>query len=96
MNKQAQELAWDISEWAEDADLSESNIRWNMEETFFKNGLALPSSIVVNHSQKNELLKQYKPLAPDLNGIVAVDMGFGMMRLKVVYQPYSKDVGYDR
>lgn len=92
MTRQAQELAWDISDWAEDADLTETNIEWNMRETFFKNGLTLPSSIVVRPDQRRELIEQYKHLAPDMSGLDGINLGFGTMRLKVVQPGYSKDV----
>lgn len=92
MTKQAQELAWDISDWDEEADISESNIRRNMEETFFKNGLTLPSSIVVRVDQRQRLLEEFRAYAPNADGIYAIDLGFGAMRLKVVPHAYTKGV----
>ena len=82
--KQSTELAWDISDWSDDADLSESNIRYNMERQFIKDGFVLPASIVCTRHQEQLLKRNYEVLAPDIAGITAIDLGFGMMRLKVV------------
>lgn len=92
MIKQAQELAWDISDWEQDADLNQANIEYNMRETFFKNGLTLPSSIVVRPDQRHTLLEQFKHLAPDMSGVDGINLGFGIMRLKIVQPGFSKDV----
>jgi hypothetical protein len=84
MSKQSTELAWDISEWDADADLSESNIKYNMERQFLAQGFILPSSIVCNREQERKLKQLYSTLAPNLEGIEAINLGYGVMRLKVV------------
>lgn len=80
----SQELAWDITSWNEDADLSEVNIRQNFFDTFLHQNLALPASILCRRDQKVQLLKEFG-IPPDYEThFHKIDVGFGPMTLKVL------------
>lgn len=84
MSKQSTELAWDITDWDKDGDLSESNIKYNLEHTFLANGLILPASIICRDDQKRTLQKQFSSLAPDGTNIETINLGYGLMKLKAL------------
>lgn len=78
------ELAWDITDWDKDADLRLSNIRHNFMHTFVDNGLALPESIICRKDQEYPLLKDFGVTDLDGTHIQKIDVGFGLMKLKVL------------
>lgn len=84
MNKQSKELAWDITDWDKDADLKEANFMHNLEETFLKNGLILPASVICRQDQEYTLRGWYEQLDPDGTGINMIYTPFGRFRLKVL------------
>ena len=83
--KQVADLGWDITDWDKDADLSESNLKYNMLHTFVDNGLALPASIICRRDQEQALLKNFmSPFNPGFLGINTINTEFGSMKLKVL------------
>jgi hypothetical protein len=85
MSKQVPDLAWDISEWDKDADLSLSNIRYNIEHTFLSNGLALPSAIACRHDQARDLFVAFDPpYVKRENGICSIGTPYGDLAIKEI------------
>lgn len=89
MNKQSTELAWDITDWDKDADLSEKNIIYNLQQTFLKDGLILPASIVCRAEQelklRSEFFKGYSfPETTDGTNINTIHTNFGVFKLKIL------------
>lgn len=82
--RQSTELAWDITDWDKNADVSESNILYNLEQTFLKNGLILPASIVCRIDQEHELLRKCRMLVGDGSGIKSINLQYGEFKLKVL------------
>jgi hypothetical protein len=83
--KQIADLAWDITDWDNDADLSESNLRYNMAHTFVDNGLVLPASIICRRDQEKTLLANFtSPYGPPFVGINTINTEYGEMKLKVL------------
>jgi hypothetical protein len=80
------ELAWDITAWDKDADLSLSNIQHNFLHTFLNQSLALPASILCREDQKYQLLKAFAIPAYDESPFHKIDVGFGPMSLKILPQ----------
>lgn len=104
-SKQSTELAWDITDWDKDADLSENNIIYNLQQTFLKDGLILPATIVCRRDQELRLManffKRGMDLAIDGTNINQIHTNFGVFKLKVLplerrertFAPnYTKDV----
>jgi hypothetical protein len=98
--KQSTELAWDITDWDKDADLKEANFQYNLEQTFLKDGLILPASIICRLDQELTLRGWYKQLDPDGTNINRIYTSFGVFKLKVLplkrtertYAEYTKAV----
>ena len=88
MSKQSTELAWDITDWDKDADLSESNIIYNLQNTFLKDGLILPASIICRAEQELKLRSNFyirgMNLDEDGTGIHSIHTDFGVFKLKVL------------
>jgi hypothetical protein len=88
MSKQSTELAWDITDWDKDADLSETNVIYNLQNTFLKDGLILPASIVCRKEQEMKLranfFKRGMDLGEDGTNIHQIYTNFGVFKLKVL------------
>lgn len=88
MSRQSTELAWDITDWETDAVIDESNLAYNLTETFLKNGLILPASIVCREDQEAALIKNFtgKRLRhdTDMTGIRTIGTRYGDFKLKVL------------
>jgi hypothetical protein len=57
------------------------NIKYDLERTFLANGLILPASIVCRYDQERTIKKQF---TVDGTNIDTVDLGYGVMKLKVL------------
>ena len=98
--KQSTELAWDITDWDKEADLKEANLLHNLQETFLKDGLIIPASIICRLDQELILRGWYKQLDPDGTNINKIYTPFGTFKLKVLplerkqetYATYQKAV----
>ena len=95
MNEQSTEMAWDISDWGISADLSASNIKYNLQKTFLSNGLILPASIICRYDQRNciKQLSLFSRLPSNGSNVDVVDLGYGIMRLKSL-PPERTEVTY--
>lgn len=83
MLRTSAELAWDMTEWEHDADLSIKNLQGALLDTFVNIGLALPASIFCRQDQQVLLLKAYAVIPYDATPFHQIDVGFGPMKLKV-------------
>jgi hypothetical protein len=93
MATQSLELAWDITDWELSAELSESNIMYNMQETFLKNGLLLPHAIVVRPDQANQLFSNFKNQMPvEAYGFNTITLPFGPVKMLIVRDAERKEV----
>jgi hypothetical protein len=60
------------------------NIKYDLERTFLANGLILPASIVCRYDQERTIKKQFTVFPVDGTNIDTVDLGYGVMKLKVL------------
>lgn len=83
--RQIADLAWDITDWDKGADLTESNLEYNMLHTFVDNGMALPASIICRYDQERTLISNFTSrFATPFAGINTISTKFGVMKLKVL------------